>query len=110
MMKIELEFKPQTLDDGVIMYSGQSDNGRGDYFAVLMKAGYLEFRYNTGSGKYSINAFFIKEQKVLRVCGPRSSKQCENQQIRIQSINGATHVGLGITSENNIAIYCNISF
>ena len=72
MMKIELEFKPQTLDDGVIMYSGQSDNGRGDYFAVLMKAGYLEFRYNTGSGKYSItiNASRDKSLEIYWLTSP----------------------------------------
>lgn len=50
-LKIEIEIKPQSLDDGIVLYSGQNEDGSGDYVVVLMKDGYLEFRYNTGSGK-----------------------------------------------------------
>lgn len=49
-MKIELEIKPQSLDDGLVLYSGQNEDGSGDYVVILMKDNYLEFRYNTGSG------------------------------------------------------------
>lgn len=49
-LKIEIEIKPQSLDDGIVLYSGQNEDGSGDYVVVLMKDGYLEFRYNTGSG------------------------------------------------------------
>lgn len=52
-LKIEIEIKPQSLDDGIVLYSGQSEDGSGDYVVVLMKDGYLEFRYNTGSGNVS---------------------------------------------------------
>lgn len=52
-LKIEIEIKPQSLDDGIVLYSGQNEDGSGDYVVVLMKDGYLEFRYNTGSGNVS---------------------------------------------------------
>ncbi|XP_062598285.1 basement membrane-specific heparan sulfate proteoglycan core protein-like, partial [Saccostrea cucullata] len=49
-MKIEMEIKPQSLDNGLVLYSGQNEDGSGDYVVILIKDGYLEFRYNTGSG------------------------------------------------------------
>ena len=49
-MKIEMEFKPQSLDNGIILYSGQNTDGSGDYVTLALRNGYLEFRYNTGSG------------------------------------------------------------
>lgn len=52
-LKIEIEIKPESLDDGIVLYSGQNEDGSGDYVVVLMKDGYLEFRYNTGSGNVS---------------------------------------------------------
>ena len=49
-MKIEIEFKPKSLDNGIILYSGQDKDGSGDYVSIATRNGYLEFRYNTGSG------------------------------------------------------------
>jgi hypothetical protein len=45
------EFKPKSLDNGIILYSGQDKDGSGDYVSIATRNGYLEFRYNTGSGK-----------------------------------------------------------
>ncbi|XP_076086554.1 basement membrane-specific heparan sulfate proteoglycan core protein-like isoform X4 [Mytilus galloprovincialis] len=49
-MKIELEFKPHSLENGIVLYSAQSNDGIGDYVSLALRNGYLEFRYNTGSG------------------------------------------------------------
>lgn len=57
-MKIEIEIKSQLLDDGIVLYSGQNEDGFGDYVVVLMKDGYLEFRYNFGLGNVS-DFFFV---------------------------------------------------
>ncbi|KAK3104524.1 hypothetical protein FSP39_004009 [Pinctada imbricata] len=62
IMRIELEFKPQSLDDGIVMYSGQSDDGSGDYFVIMLQDGHLNFRYNTGSGPAT-----LKSRQKLRV-------------------------------------------
>ncbi|XP_064610527.1 LOW QUALITY PROTEIN: basement membrane-specific heparan sulfate proteoglycan core protein-like [Liolophura sinensis] len=47
---ISLSFKPRSLDDGIIFYNGQREDGAGDFVALVMKDGHVEFRYNTGSG------------------------------------------------------------
>jgi len=52
-MKVDLQFKPSTLDDGIILYSGQSEDGTGDFVCITVRNGYLEYKYNTGSGNYS---------------------------------------------------------
>ena len=50
-MKLELEVKPQSLDDGIILYSGQNERGTGDFVSIaLTDGGYVEYRFNTGSG------------------------------------------------------------
>ena len=33
------------------MYSAQGDDGQGDFAAVTVKEGHLEFRFDTGSGE-----------------------------------------------------------
>lgn len=65
-LKIEIEIKPQSLDDGIVLYSGQSEDGSGDYVVVLMKDGYLEFRYNTGSG--NVSDLFLTSCYAILTC------------------------------------------
>ncbi|XP_021372607.1 basement membrane-specific heparan sulfate proteoglycan core protein-like isoform X2 [Mizuhopecten yessoensis] len=55
-MKIDLEFKPGTLNDGIIVYSGHDEQGSGDYISVALRNGYLEYKYNTGSGPATLNS------------------------------------------------------
>ncbi|XP_069115040.1 basement membrane-specific heparan sulfate proteoglycan core protein-like isoform X2 [Argopecten irradians] len=55
-MKIDLEFKPGTLNDGIILYSGHDEQGSGDYISVALHNGYLEYKYNTGSGPATLNS------------------------------------------------------
>ena len=50
-MNIYLEFKPYSLSDGIIVYEGNNRDGSGDFMAILQKDGYLEFRFDTGSGE-----------------------------------------------------------
>lgn len=56
-MKIELEFKPHSLENGIVLYSAQSNDGIGDYVSLALRNGYLEFRYNTGSGKSELDGY-----------------------------------------------------
>ncbi|GAB1602266.1 basement membrane-specific heparan sulfate proteoglycan core protein-like isoform X6, partial [Argonauta hians] len=51
VLTIDILIKPRTLDDGIILYEGQQQNGNGDFVALLLKdGGYLEFRFDVGSG------------------------------------------------------------
>ncbi|XP_052832935.1 basement membrane-specific heparan sulfate proteoglycan core protein isoform X4 [Octopus bimaculoides] len=51
VLTIDIQIKPHTLDDGIILYEGQQQNGNGDFVALLLKDhGYLEFRFDVGSG------------------------------------------------------------
>jgi dystroglycan 1 len=65
-MKVELEIKPQSLDDGLVLYSGQNEDGSGDYVVILMKDGYLEFRYNAGSGS-TVLFYFHSLELYLKI-------------------------------------------
>ena len=40
---IDISFRP-TQPDGLIMYNGQENDKRGDFIALSMKDGHLEFR------------------------------------------------------------------
>jgi hypothetical protein len=57
-LQIQLEFKPQSYSDGIILYEGNDEDGTGDFMAIVQKDGYLEFRFDTGSGK-KIHARFL---------------------------------------------------
>jgi Laminin G domain len=41
---IEMSFKPMRKD-GVLLYAAQTLEGRGDYIALSLKNGFIEFRY-----------------------------------------------------------------
>ena len=50
-VSIKLMFKPRSRDDGIILYNAQKVDGRGDFVAVIMKDGFVEFRFDTGTGE-----------------------------------------------------------
>lgn len=52
---IKLEIIPFTLD-GIIMYNGQTSTGEGDYIAIIIKNGFIELRFNLGSGSAVIKS------------------------------------------------------
>ncbi|BFZ23346.1 hypothetical protein BsWGS_26385 [Bradybaena similaris] len=49
-VQVRLLFKPKSLDDGIILYNTQSQDGKQDFIAIIIKNGHLEFRFDTGSG------------------------------------------------------------
>ncbi len=46
-----MTFKPLSLSDGILLYAAQYEDGNGDFIALLLREGYVEFVYNLGSGK-----------------------------------------------------------
>lgn len=59
-MEFELTFRP-SMPDGTLLYS--DDAGSRDFLAISLVDGYVEFRFDCGSGgstiRYSVFIFFI---------------------------------------------------
>ncbi|XP_027198561.2 pikachurin-like [Dermatophagoides pteronyssinus] len=49
-LKINIEFKPESYD-GVLLYSGQETNLDGDFIAIIITQGFIEFRFDCGMGE-----------------------------------------------------------
>ena len=52
-----LMFKAQTVQDGLLMYNAQSDEGKGDFISLAIRNARVEFRYNSGSGERRVYLF-----------------------------------------------------
>ena len=52
---LELEIRP-IRGTGTILYSQEREDGLGDYLALVMVDGVLEFRYNLGGGPVTIRS------------------------------------------------------
>ncbi|GFR20054.1 basement membrane-specific heparan sulfate proteoglycan core protein [Trichonephila clavata] len=49
--RLAIELEIRTLaNDGIILYNGQTASGKGDYVSLAIKDGYVEFKYDLGSG------------------------------------------------------------
>ncbi|XP_056009495.1 basement membrane-specific heparan sulfate proteoglycan core protein-like isoform X3 [Ostrea edulis] len=102
-MKIELEIKPQSLDDGLVLYSGQNEDGSGDYVVILMKDNYLEFRYNTGSGP----ALMKSKKKLIsnewvRITATKSGQEGSlviNNEDPVKGTSPGTYIGLDLRTK-----------
>jgi len=60
--KMALKFKPETTEDGLLMYCSQTETGLADYMSLAIKDKMLEFQYDTGSGSAVIRS--IEEIKA----------------------------------------------
>ncbi|XP_020280960.1 pikachurin-like isoform X2 [Pseudomyrmex gracilis] len=48
-VQLELEFRPEAWD-GVILLAGERDDLQGDFMALILHHGFIEFRFDCGSG------------------------------------------------------------
>lgn len=46
---IDISFMPKSAN-GLLLYDGQLRNGRGDFISLLLVHGFIQFRFNLGSG------------------------------------------------------------
>ena len=46
---IELVFKP-TSKEGLLLYNGNRNDGQGDFMAIFLNQGFVEFAFDLGSG------------------------------------------------------------
>ncbi|XP_061163155.1 basement membrane-specific heparan sulfate proteoglycan core protein-like [Saccostrea echinata] len=99
-MKIELEIKPQSLDNGLVLYSGQNEDGSGDYVVILIKDGYLEFRYNTGSGPAVMKSKKkLVSNEWVRITATKSGQEGSliiNNREPVKDTSPGTHIGLDL--------------
>lgn len=49
-LKVSLKFKPKDLNDGILLYCSESEEGHGDFASLTIKDRRLEFRFDVGSG------------------------------------------------------------
>ncbi|KAK6642357.1 hypothetical protein RUM43_003858 [Polyplax serrata] len=48
-VQLEMEFRPESWD-GILFLTGERDDMTGDFMSLLLHQGYLEFRFDCGSG------------------------------------------------------------
>lgn len=53
-LKLTLKVKPKTLEDGLLLYSSESEEGFGNFISLAIRDGHLEFRFDAGNGKVYI--------------------------------------------------------
>ncbi|CAD5125298.1 DgyrCDS13543 [Dimorphilus gyrociliatus] len=51
----EIEFKPET-NNGLLLYSAEFPDGKYDFFSVALIGGYVEYRFDCGSGTVKIRS------------------------------------------------------
>ena len=70
--KIEVVMKPVSAE-GLILYNGYTNNRQGDYIAILMCQGFVEFQFDLGTGPAAIRfVSIIFRSPELITCRPSS--------------------------------------
>uniref|UniRef100_A0ABD2X622 Pikachurin n=1 Tax=Trichogramma kaykai TaxID=54128 RepID=A0ABD2X622_9HYME len=86
-VQLELEFRPETWD-GIILLAGERDDLQGDFMALIIYHGYVEFRFDCGSGVgivRSSDTVKLNEWNVLNVYRHRWDAWLQlNQEKRVQ--------------------------
>ncbi|GFU18607.1 hypothetical protein NPIL_372691 [Nephila pilipes] len=59
-MQVTLEFRPEA-NDGLIAYSGEKPDLRGDFISIALNKGFIEFRFDCGMGE----GVLISDQPVV---------------------------------------------
>lgn len=49
-LKMNMQIKPRSVDDCLIAYCAQNDNGVGDFTSIAIRNKSVEFRFDMGSG------------------------------------------------------------
>jgi hypothetical protein len=55
-VQLELEFRPEAWD-GILFLTGERDDMAGDFMALLLHQGFVEFRYATCISQLMINIY-----------------------------------------------------
>ncbi|KAJ8673435.1 hypothetical protein QAD02_004697, partial [Eretmocerus hayati] len=86
-VQLELEFRPEAWD-GVLMLAGERDDMQGDFMALVLHHGYVEFWFDCGSGVgivRSSEAVKLNEWNVVKLYRHRWDAWLQlNQEKRVQ--------------------------
>ncbi|XP_011498922.1 PREDICTED: pikachurin [Ceratosolen solmsi marchali] len=86
-VQLELEFRPEAWD-GVLLLAGERDDLQGDFMALIIHHGYVEFRFDCGSGVgivRSSETVKLNEWNILNIYRHRWDAWLQlNQEKRIQ--------------------------
>ncbi|XP_050492359.1 basement membrane-specific heparan sulfate proteoglycan core protein-like isoform X15 [Bombus huntii] len=63
-LKVAMNFNPLDNQDGILMYCAQSEEGLGDFVALVVKDERVEFRYDIGSGLAIIRSNHVLQPGV----------------------------------------------
>lgn len=50
-ISIEIEFRP-FRNDGILLYIGQNDDGKGDFITLYLHDGFVDFRYYSSACRF----------------------------------------------------------
>lgn len=58
-LKVSLKVKPSDLNDGILLYSGETEEGHGDFVSLAIRDRRIEFRFDAGNGKFFIYFYYL---------------------------------------------------
>lgn len=71
-----MRFKPSDAGDGILIYCSQSNEGLGDFIALVIKDRHVEFRFDLGSGMAVVRSnHIIQPGAWLHVNASRELKE-----------------------------------
>lgn len=59
-----MNFNPSDNGDGILMYCSETDEGPGDFAAVVIKDRHVEFRFDVGSGTVVVRSNYVIQPGV----------------------------------------------
>lgn len=66
-LKVSLKFKPKDVNDGILLYCGESEEGHGDFASLTIKDRHVEFRFDIGNGN-SMNDYGKSVRLFITLC------------------------------------------
>ncbi|XP_037796396.1 agrin-like [Penaeus monodon] len=114
-VQLELEFRTFT-DSGILLYSQQQPDGSGDFISLALVDGYVEFRYNLGSGPAVIRSHHrVQMKRFHKVVAKRYQRdgilQLDDAEdaigkapgtLKSLDLRGSTYVGYVPTNERRV--------
>ncbi|XP_063870508.1 agrin-like isoform X4 [Scylla paramamosain] len=114
-VQVELEFRTFT-DSGILLYSQQQRDGSGDFLSLALVDGFVEFRYNLGSGPALIRSHErIQMKRFHRVVAKRYQRdgilQLDDTEdsvgkapgnLKSLDLRGSTYIGYVPTNERRV--------
>lgn len=59
-----MKVKPTGVEDGILLYSSETEEGHGDFISLAIREKHLEFRFDAGNGEFINSCHKILNQLV----------------------------------------------